>query len=133
MGATVTTIIVLKEKQIVAVFRAAGAMSAAGAVAPASIGLKESWIFRKLRNRAVIREGAPGLFYLDEPSWKALIRVRRRVALAVVLFVAAVALAIAATRAMGQAPPRRPVNTYSVELLKADSATLARIVREANW
>lgn len=95
MGATVTAVIVLKERQIVAAFRSGGATSAASAATPASLGVPEHGIFRRLRNRAVLREARPGLFYLDEPSWEALGRLRRRIAFVVVVAALALALALA--------------------------------------
>ena len=45
-----------------------------------------------LRRRAVLREAGPGRFYLDELSWEALRRMRRRMALLIGLLVLAVAL-----------------------------------------
>ena len=43
-------------------------------------GLGESMAVRRLHDRAVIREAAPGVYYLDEEVWTAVRRTRRRVA-----------------------------------------------------
>ena len=44
----------------------------------AAIGRGESLAVRQLRNRAVIREASPGIFYLDEEVWAAVRRTRLR-------------------------------------------------------
>jgi hypothetical protein len=96
MGASaVAAIIIKKEKHIVVAFRGAGATSAPAAVSPDALGVHQRLAFRKLRSHAVLREAGSGLFYLDEPSWEALQRFRRRLAVAiglVVLFVLALTL-----------------------------------------
>ena len=100
MGASATAaIIMMKEKHIVAAFRAAGAISAASAVEPAALGVSERLAFSRLRQRAVLREVASGLFYLDEPTWEALRRVRRRLVLAAALLALAGMLALLVRRA----------------------------------
>jgi len=78
-------VIVAKEKRIVEAFRQVGAVSPAAAVPPAAIGVAERVPFRLLRERAVLREAAPGMFYLDEPSWEALRAMRRRIAVIALL------------------------------------------------
>jgi hypothetical protein len=94
MGASgAVAVILLKEKHIVAAFRRAGATSPAAAAAPAAIGVDERLAFQKLKRRAVLREARSGLFYLDEPSWEALRRMRRRMALLLGLLVLVAALA----------------------------------------
>jgi len=42
---------------------------------------------RRLHDRAVIRESAPGLWYLDEEVWTAVQRTRRRVAVVMLVLV----------------------------------------------
>ena len=84
MGAAAAAI-VIKEKRIVNAFRGAGATAPGAAVPPVSVGVAEGAAFRRLRRHAVLREGAPGAFYLDEPSWEACRAMRRRVALAIVI------------------------------------------------
>ena len=90
-GATVA-IIVLKENEIVEAFRRAGATATAAAAAPTALGVHEHRLFRKLCQRAVLREARPGFFYLDEPSWEAVGRMRRRLGLAILLVVLGAAL-----------------------------------------
>jgi hypothetical protein len=66
--------------EVVDDFRAAGALSPPTAQSYTSLGLGESIALKRLRNRAVIREAAPGVFYLDEEVWAAVRRTRRRIA-----------------------------------------------------
>ena len=81
MGTSVAAVLIAKERHIVQAFRRAGATTPASAVTPASIGVAEHIVFRKLRNRAVLREAGRGAFYLDERRWQALRAIRRRVVL----------------------------------------------------
>jgi hypothetical protein len=89
MGAAgVVAIMRRREREVVDDFRAAGAISPATAQSYNAIGVGESMAVRRLHDRAVIRESAPGLLYLDEEVWTAVRRTRRRVAftmLAVIL------------------------------------------------
>ena len=99
MGASAfAAVILVKEKHIVAAFRQAGATSAASAVTPAALGVSERLAFSALRRRAVLREVAPGHFFLDEPSWEALGRMRRRRLMLVALLALAGLLALLARR-----------------------------------
>ena len=66
--------------QVVDDFRAAGAISRETAQSYTTIGLGESLALRRLRSRAVVREAAPGTYYLDEEVWEAVRRTRRRIA-----------------------------------------------------
>jgi hypothetical protein len=91
MGAAVAAIIIRKEKDLVAHFRAAGAISPATALTPEALGVHQRIAWERLVIRAVIREAAPGSFYLDEPSWVALRRTRQRLAIVMVVIVVAVA------------------------------------------
>ena len=93
MGASAAAaVMLLKEKHIVSALRQAGATSPATANTPAAIGVDERIAFHKLLRRTVLREGEPGRFYLDELSWEALRRARRRTALLIGLLVLAAAL-----------------------------------------
>jgi len=93
MGAgAAAAVILLKEKHIVVAFRQAGALSPAAAMTPAAIGVAERLAFLKLERRAVLKETGSGRFYLDEASWEALRRMRRRIALLLGLLVLALAL-----------------------------------------
>lgn len=81
MGAVAAAAIVHKEKEIVEVFRAAGALAPGTAKTPAVLGVHEGVAFRRLRGRAVLREAGEGRLYLDEPSWEALSAMRHRLAI----------------------------------------------------
>jgi hypothetical protein len=89
MGAAAAVAIMRRrEREVVDDFRAAGAISPATAQSYNAIGLGESMAIRRLHDRAVIRESAPGLWYLDEEVWTAVRRTRQRFAyvmLAVIL------------------------------------------------
>ena len=75
---------------MVARFVAAGALSRERAQSLQQLGLNRGVILRRLRERAVVRQAAPDLYYVDEESWNAVRRMRRRAA----SVIAAVALAI---------------------------------------
>ena len=85
-AAAVAAVMRRREQEVIDDFRAAGAQSYTAVGLGASLGLK------RLRDRAVIREAAPGTYYLDEEVWTAVRRTRRRIAtvflviLALVLF-----------------------------------------------
>ena len=61
-----------------------GRLRTAGAVTPQQartleeLGISRGVVLRRLRQRAVIREAEPDRYYLDEPSWEAVRRGRRR-------------------------------------------------------
>lgn len=61
-----------------------GRLRTAGAVSPEQartldeLGINKGVILRRLRERAVIRQTGGDRFYLDEPSWEAVRRGRRR-------------------------------------------------------
>jgi hypothetical protein len=84
MGASAAAaIIIRREKDLVAHFRSHGAIDAAHAMTPAALGVEQRMAWEILHRRAIIRDGAPGTFYLDEPSWEAAGRRRRKIALVV--------------------------------------------------
>ncbi|HST07658.1 MAG TPA: hypothetical protein VLJ83_05765, partial [Gemmatimonadaceae bacterium] len=70
-----------REREVIDDFRAAAATAPDKAQSYTAIGLGESLALRRLRNRAVIREASPGLFYLDEEVWSAVRRTRLRLVL----------------------------------------------------
>jgi hypothetical protein len=79
MGAAVVAAAMRRrEQEVIDDFRAAGATSPERAQSYTAIGLGESLAVRRLRNRAVIRETAPGVYYLDEEVWAAVRRTRLR-------------------------------------------------------
>lgn len=75
---TVVAVLMAKERRLVNRLRAAGAVSRERARTLEELGITRGVILRRLRERAVVREGAPDRFYLDEPSWAAVRRSRRR-------------------------------------------------------
>jgi hypothetical protein len=83
MGAA-AAIILRKEREIVQVFRGAGATSMNAARDPDELGVPQRLPFRLLVKRAVLREVPGGRFYLDEPSWNALRSMRHRVVFVVI-------------------------------------------------
>ena len=79
MGApAVAAIILRKERELVHLFRSAGATSPAGARSLDEVGVVEAWPLSRLRRRAIVREAAPGRYYLDEEVWQAVRGMRRR-------------------------------------------------------
>jgi hypothetical protein len=85
MGSSAAAAIIIKEKHIAAAFRRAGATTASAAVSPDALGVHQRAAFKRLERRAVLRQAALGQFYLDEPTWEALRRTRRRLALVLAL------------------------------------------------
>jgi hypothetical protein len=95
MGApAVAAILRLREQEVINDFRGAGATSPDRAQSYVAIGVGESLAVKRLRNRAVIREAAPGRYYLDEEVWAAVIRTRRRLAITLLSVIALMALGI---------------------------------------
>lgn len=82
-----------REQQVIDDFRAAGAISPERAQSYTAIGLGDSLAIRRLRNRAVIREAAPGTYYLDEEVWAALRRTRQRLVITMLSIIAVLAIA----------------------------------------
>jgi hypothetical protein len=79
MGAAVIAAAIRRrEQEVIDDFRAAGATTPDRAQSYVAIGLGDSLALRRLRNRAVIREAAPGSYYLDEEVWAAVRRTRFR-------------------------------------------------------
>ena len=79
MGAAVAAAAMRRrEQEVIDDFRAAGATSPDRAQSYTAIRLGDTLALRRLRNRAVIREAAPGVYYLDEEVWAAVRRTRLR-------------------------------------------------------
>jgi hypothetical protein len=91
----VAAIIIQKEKDLVAHFRAASATTPATAKNLAALGIEDGMVLKQLRRRAVIRESATGVYYLDDPAWAVLQEERRRVAWLVIVAVVALLIAVA--------------------------------------
>ena len=86
MGAA-AAVIIRRQRDIVETFQGARAIDAQSARDPGELGVEEDRIFRGLIRRAVIRPAGDGRYYLDELSWQALGRTRRRVALVMIVIV----------------------------------------------
>ncbi|MGI8497512.1 MAG: hypothetical protein ACR2OG_08030 [Gemmatimonadaceae bacterium] len=86
MATAVAAVIALKERQLVQAFVLAGATSPPSAQTLESLHLDASSVaLRRLRERAVLREAAPGRFYADIEVWQAVRRTRRRMVLVLAL------------------------------------------------
>lgn len=95
MGApAVAAILRKREQEVIDDFRAAGATSPDRAQSYQAIGLSDTLAIKRLRNRAVIREAAPGVYYLDEEVWSAVVRTRRRLVITLLSMIALVALGV---------------------------------------
>lgn len=70
-----------REQEVIDDFRAANATAPERAQSYTALGLGETLAVNRLRRRAVIREAAPGMYYLDEEVWTAVRGSRRRIAL----------------------------------------------------
>ncbi len=103
MGAAVAAIIARKERELVEHLRLVHATSPANARTIDELQIDTRIAWHALIRRAVIREAAPGRYYLDEPSWTATVAIRRRIALVlgVVAAVAAVGLYFAYRTPLG--------------------------------
>jgi hypothetical protein len=88
MGAA-AAIILRRERDIVQVYRGAGATDVRTARAPDDIGVERRLPFHMLVRHAVLRDAGNGRYYLDEPSWQALRRMRHRVVGLMLLIVVA--------------------------------------------
>jgi hypothetical protein len=92
MGAAVA-VLLAKERHIVSAFERVGAVTRDRARTPDDVGVdatKLAW--RRLRDRAVVRDAGDGRYYLDVEVWEANRRLRRRmmvVLLTVILLLAA--------------------------------------------
>lgn len=64
-------------------FRRAGATTPETAQTSSALGVDENFIWRRLADGAVIRAAPSGGYYLDEASWAALGRRRRRMTIAI--------------------------------------------------
>ena len=84
MGAA-AAIMLRKERDIVNTYRGAGATTVDSARRADELDVSEHLAFHRLVRRAVLREGPEGRYYLDEPSWQALRRMRHRVVIIVLV------------------------------------------------
>jgi hypothetical protein len=87
MGAAAAAV-AIAERRIVEAFELAGATSTATARTPDEVGVDTASVgWRRLTNRAVVREAAPGSgrYYLDREVWKAVRRTRMRLVVVLVV------------------------------------------------
>ena len=91
-AAAVAAILRKREQDVIDDFRAAGATSPDRAQSYTAMGVGDSLAIKRLRNRAVIREAAPGIYYLDEEVWSAVVRTRRRLVVTLLSMIALVLL-----------------------------------------
>src|SRR5687767_56541 len=95
MGApAVAALLRRREQEVVDDFRAAGALSPSSAQSYTAMGLGDSLAIKRLRNRAVIRQAAPGAYYLDEEVWAAVRRTRQRVGIVIISMLSLMLLGI---------------------------------------
>jgi len=95
-AAAIVAVMRRREREVVDDFRAVGATSRETAQSYTAIGLGESLGLRRLRERAVICEAAPGTYYLDEEVWTAVRRTRRRIATVLLVILALFLLGVLA-------------------------------------
>ena len=94
MGGAVA-VILIKERHIVDAFQRVSATSADRAVLPSDLNVHDGRVaWRRLRSHAVLRESheGSGLFWLDVDKWKAVHRMRQRMAFALLLAILAFAV-----------------------------------------
>jgi len=75
---TFAAVVLARERRMIGRLRMAGAVTPEQARTLEELGIQRGVILRRLRERAVIRQVGPDRFYLDEPSWAAVRRSRRR-------------------------------------------------------
>ena len=113
MGAAAGAI-VAAERRIREAFELAGATSAATARSPDELAVDMDGLgWRRLRNRAVIRETAPGSgrYYFDREVWQAVRRTRMRLVVVLILVLLGIWIYVATTgvlRSSGRLRQSRP-------------------------
>src|SRR5207247_8853711 len=91
--AAVAAVILRKERRAVEAFARGGATSAETAQSLEALGIADGLAVQRLRDHAVLREGAPGLYYVDLAVWHAVRRARRGILLVLDIVVLPAALA----------------------------------------
>jgi hypothetical protein len=103
MGAAIAAVIARRERDVVQLFRRASATSPSTARSLSALDLDDALAVKRLRNRAVLRETDNGDYYLDEQSWTALRRTRRRLMVTMILAIVTVLLGtLVATGTLGR-------------------------------
>ncbi len=85
MGAAIAAVIARRERDVVDLFRRAHAISPSSARSLSALDLDDALAVKRLSKRAVLRETDNGDYYLDEQSWTALRRLRRRLMVTMIL------------------------------------------------
>jgi hypothetical protein len=93
MGAAVAVILANQRKTVDA-FARAGAISPATAQSLQALGIADGRAVRRLRDHAVVREAAPGMYYVDLEVWQAVRRTRLRIVLVLAIVILAAAIAL---------------------------------------
>lgn len=100
----VVAVILIKERHIVEAFERAGATTPGRALTPADAGVDDVGIgWRRLCERAIVREAASGRYYLDVEVWQATRRTRHRIVLALAIILLLVAFMFQMTGTFGAA------------------------------
>jgi hypothetical protein len=90
----ITTVLLLRQKKIVRAFERAAATTPAMACTPGQLGLKQGMAWHRLVTHAVLRCPGEGRYFLDVPNWQRLRRLRRRIAVTVIVGLLLVLVAI---------------------------------------
>ena len=108
MATAAVAIIIKREKDLVAHFEQMRATSPATAQSVDSLRVDHDRIFRRLEERAVIRQSPTGMYYLDQPSWTAMNSSRRRIVGIMLLLAAAVLASVLLTEQSRSAAKTAP-------------------------
>src|SRR2546428_6770531 len=106
--AAVAAVILRKERRAVEAFARGGATSPATAQTLEALGIPDGLAVQRLRDHAVLREGAPGLYFVDLEVWHAVRRARRRILLVLAIVVLAAALALGGLGALHRGSKTSP-------------------------
>ena len=99
MGAAGVAVILMKERHVAEAFESAGITTPERARAPEELGVGMHGVgWRRLVDRAIVREASPGKWYIDMPGWVAMRRLRRRRAIVMLVIVLVVAALIMTTQ-----------------------------------
>jgi hypothetical protein len=95
MAVAAVAVIMRKERDLVDTFRRASALSPDQARSLTQLGVDDRGVaWRRLTNRAVIRESTPGSYYLDLPSWEAVRYIRKRLMIVILVLVISVLVSV---------------------------------------
>lgn len=96
MGAAVAVAVMRrKEHEVREDFQRAGATQAISACSLEELRLDDGITLKRLKNRSIVREAAPGLFYWDEDVYRSVRSMRRRMALLLMAAVLIVGIMLA--------------------------------------